>query len=162
MRTCAGTRSDSEAEGIYVADLGRTTAGALAEHVPRILNKYRYDMYRAEQKGDYIHYETEWRWRTPLPDEWALGYLDANTRIIIEGQESGIPLWEQRRYGVRFRAENRLGRAADAPWEEPALTEMRYSGLCPSTCFARSSRCSSSSRCGTPSVHHSGAGSPVR
>lgn len=119
---CAGTGNP---ESIYEADMGRATAVALSQHVPNVLNRYTFVLYRTESRGQMgLYYETEWKDRQPLEDEAALGYREASTRIIIEAKRSGVPLWQRDLFRVRFIAENRLRRTSSSKWEEPPLTDM--------------------------------------
>lgn len=119
---CAGTRASGN---VYETDLGRTTAQALFEHVPKVFDRYTFDVLRAEERGEMgLYYETEWKVREPMEDEAALGYQEARTRILIEARRSGVPLGDIPLFRVRFTAENRLRKTSSDPWEELPLTEM--------------------------------------
>lgn len=116
---CAATRAGPEAATVYDADLGRTSFETIIQEVPRILDRYRFPILRAENRETTVYFETEWKWREPFEDEIALGFVEANTQIIIEARKSGARLWR-----VRFTAHNRLRAATSPEWEEPPLTEM--------------------------------------
>lgn len=116
---CAATRAGPETPSVYEADLGRTSFETITQEVPRILNRYRFFLYRGENRETTIYFETEWKPREPFEDEAALGFAEANTRIIVEARKSGARLWR-----VNFTAENRLRRALSTDWEEPPVTEM--------------------------------------
>jgi hypothetical protein len=125
--TSSGT---PEQETSYDMDVGRASRLQIDETVPRILNRYAYEIERIEDYTSSYYLLTLWKWREPLADEAALGYSEANTRITIEaraitsarGDPTGTvqtpAVWR-----VRLKAENRLKRPLGADWEEPALTD---------------------------------------
>jgi hypothetical protein len=115
----------------YEADLGRASRLQIDETVPRILNRYAYEVERIEEHVSSYYLLTLWKWRGPLDDEAALGYSEANTRITIEARpissSRGDPagnLQTPAVWRVRLRAENRLRRPMASAWEEPELTDM--------------------------------------
>jgi hypothetical protein len=115
----------------YESDLGRASRLQIDETVPRILNRYAYEVERIDENISSYYLLTLWKWREPLDDEVALGFTEARTRITIEarpitssrGDPAGVvqspSIWR-----VRLRAENRLRRPMGSDWEEPELTDM--------------------------------------
>jgi hypothetical protein len=119
------TSSTPELATSYEADLGRTSRPVIEEHVPRILDRHRYEIERIEDHQSSVYVYTRWARREPLDDEVALGYNQARTRITIEARVIGDSrATPNPAYRVRLRAENQLRRPMGADWEEPELTEM--------------------------------------
>ncbi|KPK78699.1 MAG: hypothetical protein AMS25_14480 [Gemmatimonas sp. SM23_52] len=56
---CAATRASPQAASIYEADLGRTNFETITQEVPRILDRYRFPIFRAENRETTIYLKTE-------------------------------------------------------------------------------------------------------
>jgi hypothetical protein len=131
LATACSSSSVPELETVYEAEIGRASHTQILESVPRILNRYAYEIERLEDHQSTLYLQTRWEVREPFGDEVVAGYSQANTRILIEaraitssrGDPSGAiqvtAVWR-----VRLRAENRLRRPLGSEWEEPKLSPM--------------------------------------
>lgn len=116
---CATSSSVPELATFYRAEVGRASRIQLENQVPRVLDRHSYEIERLEDdRRNTYQLFTRWKLRDPFEDEAELGYIEANSRIVIEARLISENAWR-----VRLRGENRL-RRLDGSWETPALSEM--------------------------------------
>lgn len=80
---CASTGGGGLNAGAYTTSLGTATLNALNEELSGIFTRFGYTVQRSELQGENLYLETQWRTRTPLEAEQALGAREARTRLII-------------------------------------------------------------------------------
>lgn len=85
----AGSGGRDSALGAYTHDLGTATNVAVVREAEQILQRFGYQIHRADIVTDRLRLETQWLVRDPYQDERLEGITSARSRIIITTRPRG-------------------------------------------------------------------------
>ncbi len=92
--------------GVAVStQLGLATQSASQEVPEQVLRREGYRIERSDGPPN-VQVRTEWRYRSPLPDEGELGVTEVRTRIIVEGRQRGSDIQQIALFNMRMRVQN--------------------------------------------------------
>ncbi|NIM49636.1 MAG: hypothetical protein GTN62_05380 [Gemmatimonadales bacterium] len=108
-------------EAVYRRNLGRATPLDVARYTRVILQRFHYQIERADSTEYYTFFETRWRGRYPFQDELDSGVVEVTSRLTIRarairGTLSLAP--------VEFTAENMVRMRESGEWRRGLMTPM--------------------------------------
>jgi len=118
LPACASTGGSA----IYRQDVGGGTESNAREIGERVMGLNQFELDRVEESPNFMM-QSRWLLRPPFADERALGIVEAESRILLQGRlRAPTELGEQ--FSFTFVMENRTRAGDGAPWISTQNTPM--------------------------------------
>jgi hypothetical protein len=120
---CASSGTGEANRASFQRTVGTASAADATEKALKVLSLFQFEIRRQDQVPSIV-IETEWRQRSPFPDELAAGIEAAENRVFVTGRRRAEtelgPI-----FNVSMAIENRVRRnAGGTEWVETSATPM--------------------------------------
>ena len=119
----SGAAGGAEAAA-YKKALGTAALTDIVRQVPRIFNRYQYEIERSDSSPSYLTVQTRWNGRYPLQDEISAGVSEARTRLVLTARARARSGGTADVRVVELLAQNMVLIGDSTGWREGVMTPM--------------------------------------